>query len=229
MKIIGHRGASGYKPENTLASFKEALALGVEMVECDVYVIKTGEVVVFHDSKLDRTTNGRGKIEEITFSELRKLDAGNGEPVPLLTEVLDLINKKAAINIELKGQGTATSVAKIITNYMQKKKWSKKLFLVSSLDHNELIGFNQLLPSISTSALFRFLPRGFWKITDKTNAISANVAARAITRRTVKAVHARGLKIFAYTVNSERQAKRMRLLKVDGIFSDYPDKVSSKV
>src|SRR5690242_11883524 len=93
MQIIGHRGASGYEPENTLASFKEALALGVDMIELDVYVIKTGELVVMHDSTVNRTTNGTGRVEALSLKELRQLDAGAGEKVPLLSEVLDLVNK----------------------------------------------------------------------------------------------------------------------------------------
>ncbi len=171
MKIIGHRGASGYKPENTLASFKEAVSLGVDMVECDVYALKTGEVVVFHDDRLERTTNGKGALQDMAFDDLRKLDAGNGEKIPLLSEVLDTLNKKVAINIELKGRGTATLVAAIIDEYVTKKKWSKALFLVSSFNYTELMKFIELQPTIHIGALFRILPRRFWAVTTRTKAV----------------------------------------------------------
>ena len=111
---IGHRGAMGYEPENTLRSFKKALALKVDMIEFDVYVCKTGEVVVIHDDKVDRTTNGKGYVVQKTLQELTSLDAGKGEKIPLLEEALDCINKKVQVNIELKGEGTAEPVYKII-------------------------------------------------------------------------------------------------------------------
>jgi glycerophosphoryl diester phosphodiesterase len=226
MKIIGHRGASGYAPENTLPSFRQAIRLGVDMVEFDVYTLKTGEVVVFHDDKVNRTTNGKGKIESKTFDEVRALDAGNGEKIPLLTEVLDTINKKVPINIELKGANTARPVAEIIQRYISKKKWSKELFFVSSFDHNELRLFSTLLPTVQTGAIFSYLPRRFWSKLQNSGIFSANINSRVVTKRMVKAAHARGLKVFVYTVNTERQARRMARLNVDGIFSDYPDRVS---
>ena len=226
MKIIGHRGASGYKPENTLSSFRQAIKLGVDMIEFDVYTVKSGEVMVLHDDKLDRTTNGTGSIESKTFTEIRKLDAGGGEKVPLLTEVLDTINKKVPINIELKGTGTAGPVAAIIQHYVTKKGWPRKLFLVSSFDHSELKAFTTLLPTIPTGALFGYLPFRFWPKIKDTGVTSANISAKAITRRAVNAVHAHGLEVYVYTVNSKRQADRMARLGVDGIFSNFPDKVS---
>ena len=89
---IGHRGAMGYEPENTLASFGRAVGLGVDMVEMDVHVCRTGEVVVIHDVSVDRTTDGKGDVSGKSFKDLRKLDAGNGQRIPTLEEVLDLVD-----------------------------------------------------------------------------------------------------------------------------------------
>ena len=125
MQIIAHRGASGYKPENTLASFQKAISLGVDMIELDVFAIRSGEVVVHHDKKVNRTTNGTGNISDYTWSELRLLDAGDGQRIPLLTEVLDLVNGRIPINIELKGHGIAEPVATIIDSYISKKAMAK--------------------------------------------------------------------------------------------------------
>src|ERR1700691_2371330 len=99
MLVIAHRGASGYEPENTLASFKKALEIGVDGIELDVHLSKDGNVMVIHDSWVNRTTNGIGRVENKTLKELQKLDAGNGEKIPTLQEVLDVINRKVLINI----------------------------------------------------------------------------------------------------------------------------------
>ncbi len=129
MKIIGHRGACGYEPENTISSFKKALELGVDAIELDVYVLGRGELVVIHDDKVDRTTNGKGYVLDYSFEELRKLDAGNGQTIPTLEEVLDLVNMKTSVNIELKGTGTAKAVASTIYNYLA-KGWSEEQLMV---------------------------------------------------------------------------------------------------
>ena len=95
MIIIGHRGAMGYEPENTLRSFQKALDLGVDMIEFDVHLCKSGELVVFHDEKVNRTTNGQGYIAQKSLEKLKELDAGQGEKIPTLEEVLDLVKGKA--------------------------------------------------------------------------------------------------------------------------------------
>ncbi|MBA6363297.1 glycerophosphodiester phosphodiesterase, partial [Colwellia sp. BRX8-8] len=109
----------GHEPENTLRSFKKALALNVDAIELDVYVCKTGELVVIHDDKVDRTTNGIGYTEDKTFVELRQLDAGKGELIPTLEEVLDLVDKSVIVNIELKGRSTAIATYQVIDKYIK--------------------------------------------------------------------------------------------------------------
>ncbi len=118
---IGHRGAMGYEPENTLRSFQKALDLGVDMIELDVYLCKTGELVVIHSDKLSRTTDGRGFVRNMSFKELEEMDAGKGEKIPSLQQVLDLIDKKTIVNIELKGPGTAKPSINIIEHYIEEK------------------------------------------------------------------------------------------------------------
>ncbi|CAN5127745.1 glycerophosphodiester phosphodiesterase [soil metagenome] len=225
MQIIGHRGAKGYQPENTLASIGAAIRLGVDMIEFDVHTIKTGEVVVMHDETVDRTTNGTGLLTDYALKDLRKLDAGNGEKVPLLTEVLDLIDRRIPVNIELKGEGTAKAVAKIIKHYVTKKGWSYRLLLVSSFNHTELEEFAQLMPDAHIGTLLRNKPTSYWVIAHDDNVLSTNLDAKFITRKNVREAHSHGLKVYVYTVNSKLQARHMRALKVDGIFTDYPDKV----
>ena len=225
MQIIGHRGACGYKAENTLASFQEALALGADMIELDVHVQKSGEVVVFHDFVLDRTTDGTGRVEDYTFRQLRKLNAGDGQKIPLLTEVLDLVDKRVPINIELKGNGTAKPVAAIIKYYVRKRGWSNNLFLVSSLKVDELKVFAQICPKVNVSLVFRGKNIDYAALAGYSSAFSLNLKAEAITHRNVAAIHSQNLKVFAYTVNTKPQAQLMTRLKVDGIFTNYPDRV----
>ncbi len=226
MQIIAHRGASGYKPENTLASFQKAISLGVDMIELDVFAIRSGEVVVHHDKKVNRTTNGTGNISDYTWSELRLLDAGDGQRIPLLTEVLDLVNGRIPINIELKGHGIAEPVATIIDSYISKKQWQSQMFLVSAFDHVELKRFAALCPSVPIGALYRSRPRRLHRFIKSDNFISANFDAKFITREDVLDAHARGLKVYAYTVNDRRSANRMRAMKVDGVFTNYPDLIA---
>ena len=115
---IGHRGAMGHAPENTLLSVTKALDLGVKWIEIDVYFIDK-ELVVIHDDRLERTTDGIGYVQEQSLDYLRSLDAGKGEKIPLLREIFDLIDGRAGINIELKGVNTAEPVVKLIRKYLK--------------------------------------------------------------------------------------------------------------
>jgi glycerophosphoryl diester phosphodiesterase len=224
MKIIGHRGAYGYEPENTLASFKKAIELDVDMIELDAYVLAGGELVVMHDDKVDRTTNGTGYVVDFTLEDLRSLDAGNGEKVPLLSEVLDLVNKKMPVNIELKGVGTAEYVARLLHLYKTEKGWSDDLFFVSSFNHVELAEFTRLMPTVQTGALIVGIPLTYAAFAEELGSVSVNLDLEFITPEFVSDAHRRNLKVFAFTVDDERDVKRLRTLGVDGIFSNFPDR-----
>ena len=224
MILIGHRGAMGYAPENTLKSFKKALELNVDMVELDVYRCKTGELVVIHDDRLERTTNGIGYVEDKTFIDLRELDAGEGEKIPLLTEVLDLIDKRVSINIELKGIDTAEGVAEIIQEYIA-RGWSYDDFLVSSFNHHELFRIKQLLPEIRIGALFIGLPITYAQFAQDLNAYSLNISIEFINQDFINDAHTRGLKVYVFTVNHPEDMIRLRVWGVDGVFSNVPDQL----
>lgn len=225
MLKIGHRGAMGYEPENTLRSFKKALELGVDMVELDVYVLKTGELVVIHDDKVNRTTDGKGYVIDKSFEDIRALDAGQGEKVPTLKEVFDLVDKKVPINVELKGENTAKPVAELIKNYIGEKGWTTEHFLVSSFDHYELKDFKELMPEIRVGALITGIPIGYSDYAKSLDAYSVNLNLEFINKRFVDDAHDKGFKVFVYTVNDEDDIERMRQLGVDGLFSNYPDRI----
>lgn len=224
---IGHRGAAGHEPENTLVSFKKALDLGVDAIELDVYVCKTGELVVIHDDTVDRTTNGKGYVVEKSFEELRGLDAGKGQKIPTLQEVLDLVDKKVIVNIELKGPNTASPAVKVIEEYIKQKNWTENLFWVSSFDHAELSKFKKLNHKIKIGVLIKDVPKEF-KFWEELGAYSVNICAEFINKEFVNDAHERGLKIFVWTTNdtdNENYINKVKDLGVDGIFSNFPDKI----
>lgn len=134
--VSAHRGASGYEPDNTLRSFKRAIDMGAPMIELDVHLCKTGQIVVIHDAFIGKP---RKNIIDLTWDELQQYDVGNGERIPLLSQVFDLVDKRAIINIELKAAGTAKPVAQLINNYIKDKKWSSDNFLITSLDRKSVV------------------------------------------------------------------------------------------
>ena len=121
---IGHRGADGYKPENTLISFQKAIDLNVDGIELDVHLSLDGELMVIHDETIDRTTNGKGYVNKMTLQELKGFRINNNQEIPKLKEVFDLVNHQCFINIELKGIGTAKPVVDLIEEYVVEKDWN---------------------------------------------------------------------------------------------------------
>jgi glycerophosphoryl diester phosphodiesterase len=224
MLIIGHRGACGYEPENTLRSMRKALELGVGMVEFDVYCCKSGELVVIHDETVDRTTNGHGYVWGMTLAELKALDAGQGEQIPTLQELLDCVDKKCAVNIELKGAGTALPVAEAIEHAMADHGWAKEQFCVSSFNHQELLKFHQQSPGVAIGALYDGIPLNYAAFAEPLGASTVNLCVDFIDREFVEDAHRRGLEVYVWTVNSEADTRRMAELGVDGLFTNYPDK-----
>lgn len=224
--LFAHRGAKGHAPENTLAAFAEALDLGARWMETDVFLVE-GELVVIHDDRLDRTTNGHGYVTESSLAYLRSLDAGKGQRIPFLIEVCDLIEGEAGINIELKGPGTATRVAHFINQLVTTTSWRLDQFIVSSFDHPELLAFVQMMPGIRVGVLTANIPIGYAEFAEPFKAWSVHASREFVNREFVNDVHRRGMKIFVYTVNDADDYARLRKLGIDGVFSDFPDRFLS--
>ena len=220
---IGHRGAMGHAPENTLASVRKALELGVHGVEVDVYHVD-GRLVVFHDDRLERTTNGAGSIHGQTFEYLRSLDAGNGERIPTLAEVLDTIDRKVCVNVELKGPSTARPVVECIDAFRD-RGWRDDLFLVSSFDHRELAEVRRVDPLIKIGVLLAGPPVDDTAIESAIGAYSVHPSAAFVDRRFVDDAHAHGLRVFVFTVDHPDEIVRVHRLGADGIFTNYPERV----
>jgi glycerophosphoryl diester phosphodiesterase len=223
MLRIGHRGACGYEPENTLRSFKKALELGVDMIEFDVALCKTGEVIVFHDKRVDLVTNQTGYVLNKSFDELRSYEMGKGERIPTLQEVLELIDRRTKVNIEIKGEDLKGHVFKILDEYVQKRGWVWDDFLISSFNHYELLGFRELCDKVKLGAIIAGIPIGYAECAAKVGAYSIHLSKEFINKALVDDAHNRGMKVFVYTPNHPEDIALMKSLGVDGIFSDYPD------
>ena len=221
---FGHRGARGHEPENTVRSVHKALELGADGVEVDVY-FTDGHLVVIHDDTLARTTNGHGRVMKKSFAYLRSLDAGLGENIPTLSEIFDAVNRRAVINVELKGPHTAAPVIALIVSHVNQRGWSYDDFLVSSFDHARIREAKQLCPDVRIGALISKAPRGLAKFAEALGAWSLNAGSRCVTPKLVADAHGRGLKVFVFTVNEPREIARMKKLGVDGVFSDFPERV----
>jgi glycerophosphoryl diester phosphodiesterase len=222
MICIGHRGACGHEPENTLRSVRRALELGAHGIEIDVYFVD-GEIVVIHDAKLDRTTNGRGYVARKSFAWLRTLDAGQGERIPTLREVFETVNRRAFINIELKGPRTAAPVSDLIGEYLAQHGWQYADFLVSSFNRTQLRAVTD--PEIPIALLLTRPTQLYGISARRVRASAVNPAARYVTREFVEDAHRRGLRVFPYTVNAPAEIERLRSAGVDGVFSDFPERV----
>lgn len=220
---ISHRGLMGCAPENTLLSFKKSLNANFQIVELDVYVCKSGELVVIHDEKLNRTSDSSGYVEQFTLSELKNVNAGEGEYIPSLSEVLNLINRKQKVNIELKGIGTAKAVFDIIEHYVDEKSWSYEDFIVSSFNHVELYEFKAMNDKIYLGMLISCIPIDYAKIASDLGVQSINLSLEFISKKFVDDAHTRGLDVFVWTVNYKDDYLKMKELGVDGVFTNYPE------
>jgi len=213
--IIGHRGAAGIEPENTLRGFKRALEHQVHAVEFDVHQIDR-ELVVIHDDTVDRTTDGTGALTDFSFERLRQLDAGDGERIPILKEVLDLVTTSVGVNVELKGPGTATAVAKVLRQYSHRK-------LVSSFDHEELRQFVADGSGIPVAPLFGRWRENGLEIARALRAHAVNISDRIAIPERVTAIVDAGFACYVFTVNDVQHAKDLKEMGVSGVFTDRPD------
>ena len=225
VKKIGHRGASGYEPENTLISFEKAIDLNADGIELDVHLSSDGELVVIHDETIDRTTNGKGAVNVLSLKELKTFRTNGSQEIPTLIEVFDLVNRRCFINIELKGIGTAKPVSDIINQYISNKKWEINDFLVSSFDWKMLEEFHKLNPKIRIGVLTEESIENALAFAKKTNAFSINPDYQLLTKEKVALLQENGFEVFPWTVNSKEAIKKIKSFNVNGIISNFPDKI----
>jgi len=198
---IGHRGAMVHEMETTIPSVNKAMALGADMIEIDVFRIKSGEIVVFHDKTLDKLSNAGGPIEEYYAYDLRKVILHGNERIPYLQDVLKALDDKVQLNIELKGADTADKVNHIVNYYIKEKKWSLDKFVISSFNWDELRTMRELNPKIPIAVLTGKNPIEAMEVAKELNAVAINPNYKTLTAENVAQMQQAGLKVYTWTVN----------------------------
>ena len=232
-QVIGHRGAAAYAPENTLAAFKKAHALGCRFVEFDVMLSVDGEPFVFHDESLRRTTTGYGEFGLVTADYLRSLDAGQwfskhfrGEKIPTLHEVLEWLGEAdVQANIEIKpypGFVEQTTIA-VLTHINRYWPQDKPLPLVSSFNLEALRLCQSLAPEMPLGLLLAKWQDNWAQLADELHCYSVHLRLDAVTQARVNEIKQKGYAVCVYTVNSKRKAAKLLSWGVDAVFSDYAD------
>jgi glycerophosphoryl diester phosphodiesterase len=214
---IGHRGARAYEPENTLRSFKKALELGANAIEFDVRQTKDKKIVVIHDDKVDRTTNGKGLVNDLTLREIKELDAGKGERIPTLEEALDFIGRKVKILIELK----ETGIEKKVLDLVKERGLEDNVIVVSFLE-DALEKVRKLDQKIETGLIYVKHANPIKSATE----LKANYLLplyRFTHTANVQKAHENKLKVIVWTINNPEEVSTYVRKGVDGIASDKPD------
>ena len=223
--IIGHRGAMGHVTENTIPSIKKAIELGVDGIEIDVFRCKSGEIVVFHDKKLDRLTNSLGYIEDLSYDSINKIKVMGEYRIPQLIEVMDILPNEIFLNIELKGEETAKKVNEIVTEFINRTESKLDRFIISSFNWNELEKFRLFNSKIPIAVLTDTNPLNAIAFAKKLNAVAINPNYKLLDKNTVNEIKKEELKIFPYTVNSLNDIDKMKTFGVDGIITNYPERI----
>jgi len=222
---IGHRGANGYEPENTLIAFKKAIDLNVDGIELDVYLSSDGVLIVIHDETIDRTANGKGAVNELSLQELKAFKIENTQEIPTLIEVLDLVNRRCFINIELKGIGTAKPVMELISHYISEKKWNYNDFLVSSFDWKMLEEIHLLDSKIRIGVLTEESVEESLAFAKKIKAYSVHPDYELLSKENVILLQENGFEVYPWTVNATTAIQKIKSFGVNGIISDFPDRI----
>ncbi|MDG2491590.1 MAG: glycerophosphodiester phosphodiesterase family protein [Flavobacteriaceae bacterium] len=223
--VIGHRGARGHVAENTIASIKKAMELGVDGIEIDVFRCSTGELVVFHDKTIDELTDGSGYIEQMSLDSLKQFQVLGKEPIPTLNEVMDLIDGKVMLNIELKGTQTAVLTSELISSYMESSNWKSEYIFISSFDWNELEQFRTINKNITIAVLTEDDPLDAIPVASSLSAVAINPDFKSLNSRNIEAIHKAGFKIYPWTINEIEDIDEMIRLGVDAIITDFPERV----
>ncbi len=223
MLHIAHRGASGYKPGNTLSAFKHALKLKADMLELDVRVSKDGVPVVIHNKKVDKITDGTGKVSNLTLAQLKKLSVEEEETIPTLQEVLEFVHGRIQINIDLKEDRAVVPTLQLIDTYVKKHVFSYNDFLISAFRPTILFKVRGLNKTIHTAFNFVAFPELFIGLSLWMGLSYIKPHRRLLKSKLIKKAHKHNLKVLAWTVNSKQQLVKMERLHVDGIITDYPD------
>lgn len=231
MLIIGHRGASGHAPENTMAAFRKAVALGATFIETDLQLSRDARFVAIHDDTVNRTTNGQGKVHDQTLGVLRQLDAGAwfgsefaGERVPTLEEILEFAKRNDVVfYLELKPTGSWGGEHALIGALRDSGEIAR--VVVISFDHAILAGLRKIEPTLMTGVLYDGQISNPLKVAVDMGARQVVVRGDLVTPHMIEAAHKQDLQVVCWTVNHPAHIRLLATAGVDGIMSDYPDRI----
>lgn len=227
ISLIGHRGARGYEPENTMISFLKAIELGCDYIEFDVHLSKDNVPVVIHDNKVERTCNGEGKIKNKTLKELKELqNKEKNQNIPTVEEVIKQFKGKTKFMIEIKGTKPTKNIIELIKKYKIQKD-----SIIISFKPKALIEAKKIMPEIKTALLWDITSRirhktniqNKFKLAKKIGADAIYPYEKYISKRFVKTAKKYELEVYTYIANDEKTVKRLIDCGVDMIESDYPD------
>ncbi|MCJ1676883.1 glycerophosphodiester phosphodiesterase [Streptomyces sp. APSN-46.1] len=216
---IGHRGVMGVEPENTLRSFVRAERSGMDVIALDLQLSKDGALVVLHDPEVDRTTDGVGAVADLTLAELRELDAGLGEHVPVFEEALDAV--RAPLQVSVRDQAAASVLAELLL-----RRDLTTRVEVASVHEAVLAETARLVPGVRTALYVDQSGGDASEVVDRARSARAETVAlniRRLTLETVEAAHAAGLRVTGWTVNTLEQLRLARALELDGAATDFPE------
>jgi glycerophosphoryl diester phosphodiesterase len=229
--VIAHRGASGHAPENTLAAFKKAIALGATFIETDLHLSRDARFVAIHDATLNRTTNGQGSVHDLTLTELRKLDAGSwfgseyaGERIPTLEEILVFSKKNDVVfYLELKPGGSWGGEHALIGALRESGEIPRAV--VISFDASIVLGLRKIEPTLMTGLLYDGQIENPVEKAVEVGARQLLVRSDLVTPSLLIEARKRDLQVVCWTVNHPAHMRLLIAAGADGIMSDYPDRL----
>lgn len=228
LKCIAHRGGplinQQLLPENSLAAIARALDLGVYAIEIDIYQVE-GELLVTHDRRLGKLVSGQGIITDVSLAYLRQQRLDNGEPLPTLQQVMDLVGDRALLNIEIKGAGCVPPLQALLDSSCRGGLRSYEQYLISSFDHQQLYQCLQQLPQVKRGVLIEGIPLDYAKCCDALQAYSFNTHLSFLSAEMLEDARKRGLENWVYTANHEQDWAWLHSLGVDAVFTDKPDQL----
>lgn len=214
--IYAHRGSSGVAPENSMEAFAQAVRDGADGVELDVRATADGVPVVLHDRGLERTTSGRGPVDGLTLAELRGVAAGDGRPVPTLSEVLAMLGGKLAIDLEIKQGGIEGEVLSTLRDFPG-ARW-----FISAFDWGVLRAVRRLAEAAAIWPLATVADEALFEVAAELGAAGVALGAEGVTAAVVERCRGAGLRVKAWTVNEVEEARRLREIGVGIVCTDVP-------
>lgn len=226
MLRIAHRGASGYAPENTLKAFDRAIELGADMIECDIHRCKSGELIVFHDRTLQRMARRPDAIADMTYPALRQVQLAEQQTISSLQDAIRHIAGRCSLCIELKEKGLVPDTLALIEEAVKGGPWKLHDFWVISFFHHEIAEAKRLMPALQTGIAMRGLPLDYAACASLAKADAVHPDFQFIDEAFVVDAHARGLKVHVWTADEPYDIHYCFRIGVDGIASNYPDRIA---